>query len=196
MRQLIAMIAAAIRSALRIPVDAIDALLEAFRPKPSTAAADDAIGQVEAAIAHAQKAGRKPEAPIPHRDSDHTFDLEAEVRSALAYVIVNERRIQAGQAPVEAPNLALVDVRLGEWASRLNAAQAQRVLNAMKSRPQEALRAHVDGSAQIAGVPRVMSLAEYSNLSEAEFDKVLTKAAEARLRRDADDTGPAAKMAL
>lgn len=196
MRQLLAIIAAAIRSALRIPVDAIDAILQAFAPKPATGAADDAIDQVEAAVAKTQAAGRKPQTPTPVRDSEHSFDLEAEVRSALAYAIVNERRIKAGQAPVDAPDLSLVDLQLREWVARLDSPQAQRVLNAMRSRPGEALRAHVDGSAQIAGVPRVLTLAEYSIMSKAEYDAVLTKAAAARPRREADDLEPTMKVAL
>src|SRR6478609_5444927 len=88
MRQLFAVIGAAIRAALRVPLDFLEALFQALRPTPITDAADAAIDQVEQAIAQAQTAGRQPETPKPTRNSDHEFDLEAEIRSTLAYIVV------------------------------------------------------------------------------------------------------------
>lgn len=177
MRQLLAIIGAAIRSALRVPVDFLEALYEALRPKPATAAADFALDQVEAAIAHAQDA-RQPTTPEP------PSDLEAAVRSALAYLIVNERRTAAGEPPVDGPDLGAVDERLGEWAARLDAQQAQRVLNAMRARP-GAFEAHLTGEARILGVPAILSLDTYREMAAADVEIALREEPE-----------PSTKMAI
>lgn len=165
MRQLLAMIGAAIRAACRFPIDAVEAILEAFRPKPATAAADFALDQVEAAIAQAQEA-KQPVGQAP------ASDLEAAVRSALAYLIVNERRLAAGQPLADGPDLGAVDERLGEWAARLNGQQAQRVLNAMGARP-GAFEAHLTGSARILGVPVVLALDTYREMAAADAEVAL-----------------------
>lgn len=177
MRQLLAVIASAIRAALRTPLDFLEVLYEALRRKPITSAADDALAQIEQAVEQAQAVSIEPKQP-----SDIVVALEAEVRGVLAYAIVNARRAAAGQPPVQGP--AISDERLGDWAARLDAAQAQRVLNAMRARP-GALQAHLDGSARILAVPAVLSLDGYREMADADV--------EVALREDAE---PAAKMAV
>lgn len=165
MKQFLAIIGAAIRAALRVPVDFLEALYETLRRRPITSAADHALSQIEQAVEQAQAGSVEPTAP-----STLGAALEAEVRGALAYIIVNSRRAAAGQQPIESPTIS--NERLGEWAVRLDAAQAQRVLNAMRARP-GALEAHLAGDARILGAPAILALDTYREMAEADVEIAL-----------------------
>lgn len=166
MRQLLAFIAAAIRGALRAPIDFLEALYEALRRKHATNASDLAMAEVERAVEQAQAASVEaaPTNPI-------IVTLEAEVRGALAYTIVNARRSAAGQAPIDGPTIS--EPRFAEWAARLDSTQAQRVLKALKARPGHALLAHMDRSVRILGVPLILELETYKAMAAAEMEYAL-----------------------
>lgn len=160
MRKLLAAFASAIHAALCVPLEFLEALYDALRRKPVTDAVDHALAQLEQAVEQAQAASVQPE-----QSSDVTTTLEAEVRRALAFCVVNARRSSARQPSIAGP--AVSEPRLAEWATRLDAAQAQRVLNATRARP-GALRSHLDGSARILGVPPILSMDSYREMAVAD----------------------------
>ncbi len=160
MRKLLAAFASAIHAALCVPLEFLEALYDALRRKPVTDAVDHALAELEQAVEQAQAASVQPE-----QSSDLTTTLEAEVRGALAFCVVNARRSSARQPPIAGP--AVSEPRLAEWTTRLDAVQAQRVLNATGARP-GALQSHLDGSARILGVPAILSLDSYREMAVAD----------------------------